>query len=168
MGSDEQNSILLTLICLSSILITFVVAILARSDTSIGCMQSFWKEFLYHNSLAQSGNMANCHLSLRRLFVVNPSVYNSHVAQENEGADEENFAWASSMQVIEEDSSSPSSLPSITFNGCHSSFDSTFASACTFFAPFTPSFHHTECPDEEGAACCHPSLIPARLIAFYL
>ena len=102
------------------------------------------------NSLAQNGNMTNCHLSLRRLFVVSSSTCNSHVTQENEGSDEENFAWASSMQIIEGDSSSSSSLPSITFNGCHSSFDSTFASACTFFTSFTPSFHHTECPDEEG------------------
>ena len=72
------------------------------------------------------------------------------------------------MQIIEEDSSSSSSLPSITFNGCHSSFDSTLGSACTFFTSFTPSFHHTECPDEEdmlppildtGATHC---LLPLR------
>ena len=150
MELNEQSSTLLTLVCSLLVSMTLIVSILVRSDTSIGCMKNSWREFLYHNSLAQNGNMTNCHLSLRRLFVVNSSIYNSHVTQENEGSDEENFAWASSMQIIEEDSSSSSSLPSITFNGCHSSFDSTFASACTFFTSFTPSFHHTECPDEEG------------------
>ena len=33
-------------------------------------------------------------------------------------------------------------------NSPHCSDD--FAAACTFFATFTPSFHHTECPDEDG------------------
>ena len=50
MGSDEQSSILLTLICLSSVLIALLVALLARSDTSIGCMKFFWQVFFHHRS----------------------------------------------------------------------------------------------------------------------
>ena len=61
-----------------------------------------------------------------------------------------NISGSGSGPAVWPRSSSPSSLPPITFNGCHSSFDPTFASACTFFTSFTPSFHHTECPDEEG------------------
>ena len=76
---------------------------------AVGYLNRLRKKFLeripFHNSLAQSGKMTYCQLSLRRLFVVNPSIYSSHATQENEGSDEENFAWASSMQLIEEDSS---------------------------------------------------------------
>ena len=165
MGSDEQSSVLLTLVCSLLVSMTLIVSILVRSDTSIGCMKNSWREFLYHNSLAQSGKMTNCHLSSRRLFVVNSSIHTSHVTQENEGSDEENFAWASSMQIIEEDSSSSSSLPSITFNGCLASFDSTFA-LLVHFSPLLP-LRSIILSVQMKKAGCHPSLIPVQLIAFY-
>ena len=119
-------------------------------------LRSSWREFLHHNSLALSAKMTNCQLSLRHLFVVNSSTHNSppkrhescellrqqsfdsenvndlEVTKENEGSGEESFAWASSMLPTEEDSS----LPLITRTGRHSSFSSTFASACVFFACF--------------------------------
>ena len=51
------------------------------------------------------------------------------------------MTWAS-------DNSSEGSLPLSSANSPHCSDD--FAATCTFFTTFTPSFHHTECPSEDG------------------
>ena len=56
-------------------------------------------------------------------------------------AEEDALTWASNINSEE-------SLPLIFTNSPHCSDD--FAAACTFFTTFTPSFHHTECPDEDG------------------
>ena len=55
--------------------------------------------------------------------------------------EEDAVTWAS-------DNSSEEFLPLSSTNSPHCSDD--FATACTFFTTFTPSFHHTECPDEDG------------------
>ena len=54
---------------------------------------------------------------------------------------EDALTWASNINSEE-------SLPLNSTNSPHCSDD--FAAACTFFTTFTPSFHHTECPDEDG------------------
>ena len=51
------------------------------------------------------------------------------------------MTWAS-------DNPSEESLPLSSINSPHCSDD--FATACTYFTTLTPSFHHTECPDEDG------------------
>ena len=56
-------------------------------------------------------------------------------------AEEDALTWASNINSEE-------SLPLSSTNSPHCSDD--FAAACTFFTTFTPSFHHTECPDEDG------------------
>ena len=56
-------------------------------------------------------------------------------------AEEDALTWASNINSEE-------SLPLSFTNSPHCSDD--FAAACTFFTTFTPSFHHTECPDEDG------------------
>ena len=56
-------------------------------------------------------------------------------------AEEDALTWA--FNINSEESSPLSST-----NSPHSSDD--FAAACTFLTTFTPSFHHTECPDEDG------------------
>ena len=56
-------------------------------------------------------------------------------------AEEDAVTWAY-------DKSSEASLPLSSTNSPHCSDD--FAAACTFFTTFTPSFCHTECPDEDG------------------
>ena len=56
---------------------------------------------------------------------------------------EDALTWASNINSEE-------SLPLSSTNSPHCSDD--FAAACTFIttSTFTPSFHHTECPDEDG------------------
>ena len=54
---------------------------------------------------------------------------------------EDALTWASNINSEE-------SLPLSSTNSPHCSDD--FAAACTFITTFTPSFHHTECPDEDG------------------
>ena len=56
-------------------------------------------------------------------------------------AEEDALTWASNINSEE-------SSPLNSTNSPHSSDD--FAAACTFLTTFTPSFHHTECPDEDG------------------
>ena len=58
-------------------------------------------------------------------------------------AEEDALTWASNINSEE-------SLPLNSTNSPHCSDD--FAAACTFIttSTFTPSFHHTECPDEDG------------------
>ena len=56
-------------------------------------------------------------------------------------AEEDALTWASNINSEE-------SSPLNSTNSPHSSDD--FAAACTFLTTFTPSFHHTECPDENG------------------
>ena len=56
-------------------------------------------------------------------------------------AEEDALTWASNINSEE-------SLPLSSTNSPHCSDD--FAAACTFLTTFTPSFHHTECPDEDG------------------
>ena len=56
-------------------------------------------------------------------------------------AEEDALTWASNINSEE-------SLPLNSANSPHCSDD--FAAACTFLTTFTPSFHHTECPDENG------------------
>ena len=56
-------------------------------------------------------------------------------------AEEDALTWASNINSEE-------SLPLNSTNSPHCSDD--FAAACTFLTTFTPSFHHTECPDEDG------------------
>ena len=54
---------------------------------------------------------------------------------------EDALTWASNINSEE-------SLPLNSTNSPHCSDD--FAAACTFITTFTPSFHHSECPDEDG------------------
>ena len=56
-------------------------------------------------------------------------------------AEEDALTWASNINSEE-------SLPLSSTNSPHCSDD--FAAACTFLTTFTPSLHHTECPDEDG------------------
>ena len=55
--------------------------------------------------------------------------------------EEDALTWASNINSEE-------SLPLSSTNSPHCSDD--FAVACTCLTTFTPSFHHTECPDEDG------------------
>ena len=55
-------------------------------------------------------------------------------------AEEDALTWASNINSEE-------SLPLSSTNSPHCSDD--FGAACTFITTFTPSFHHTECPDED-------------------
>ena len=61
-------------------------------------------------------------------------------------AEEDALTWASNINSEE-------SFPLSSTNSPHCSDD--FAAACTFLTTFTPSFHHTECPDEDELY--HPS-----------
>ena len=56
-------------------------------------------------------------------------------------AEEDALTWASNINSEE-------SSPLNSTNSPHCSDD--FSAACTFVTTFTPSFHHTECPDENG------------------
>ena len=56
-------------------------------------------------------------------------------------AEEDALTWASNINSEE-------SSPLNSTNSPHCSDDS--SAACTFLTTFTPSFHHTECPDEDG------------------
>ena len=63
-----------------------------------------------------------------------------------EGVQEDVLTWASDITSEEHDSS----LPSDSINSPQSTRGFEFATAFTFYTTFTPSFHHTECPDEDG------------------
>ena len=71
----------------------------------------------------------------------NPPLPSSVTIMTTQIAEEDALTWAS-------DINSEESLPLNSTNSPHCSDD--FVAACTFLTTFTPSFHHTECPDEDG------------------
>ena len=72
---------------------------------------------------------------------INPPIPSSVTIMTPQIAEEDAMTWAS-------DKSSEESLPLSSANSPHCSDD--LATACTFYTTFTPSFHHTECQDEDG------------------